>query len=88
MQAGSYVFMDADYGRNLDADGNPVSTFRHSLFVLATVISAGFAYVSWHFIEKPALGWKPRRKRESTEIHPQSIDLPLATASLEHPPGG
>src|ERR1019366_4629891 len=35
-----YVFMDADYGRNLDADGNPVSTFRNSLFVLATVISA------------------------------------------------
>ncbi len=40
MQAGSYVFMDADYGRNLDADGKPVTTFRHSLFVLATVISA------------------------------------------------
>jgi D-serine deaminase-like pyridoxal phosphate-dependent protein len=40
MQAGSYVFMDADYGRNLDADGNPVGTFRQSLFVLATVISA------------------------------------------------
>ena len=40
MQAGSYVFMDADYGRNLDADGNPVSVFRNSLFVLATVISA------------------------------------------------
>jgi D-serine deaminase-like pyridoxal phosphate-dependent protein len=40
LQAGSYVFLDADYGRNLDADGKPVSTFRHSLFVLATVISA------------------------------------------------
>jgi len=40
LQAGSYVFMDADYGRNLDADGKPVTTFRHSLFVLATVISA------------------------------------------------
>jgi 3-hydroxy-D-aspartate aldolase len=40
LQAGSYVFMDADYGRNLDADGKPVSTFRNSLFVLATVISA------------------------------------------------
>jgi peptidoglycan/LPS O-acetylase OafA/YrhL len=45
--------------------------------VLATVISAGFACLSWHFIEKPALGWNPRRKRESTEIHPQNIDLPL-----------
>jgi D-serine deaminase-like pyridoxal phosphate-dependent protein len=40
MQAGSYVFMDADYARNLDEAGAPVSTFRHSLFVLATVMSA------------------------------------------------
>ena len=39
MQAGSYVFMDADYARNLDAMGAPVSTFRHSLFVLSTVMS-------------------------------------------------
>jgi D-serine deaminase-like pyridoxal phosphate-dependent protein len=40
IQAGSYVFMDADYARNLDEAGTPVSTFRHALFVLATVISA------------------------------------------------
>jgi D-serine deaminase-like pyridoxal phosphate-dependent protein len=40
MQAGSYVFMDADYARNLDESGQPVSTFRHALFVLATVMSA------------------------------------------------
>ncbi len=40
LQAGSYVFMDADYGRNLDASGAPVSTFRNALFVLATVMSA------------------------------------------------
>jgi len=40
MQAGSYVFMDADYARNLDADGAPIGTFRHALFVLATVMSA------------------------------------------------
>ncbi len=39
MQAGSYVFMDADYARNLDESGAPVSTFRHSLFVLGTVMS-------------------------------------------------
>jgi len=43
LQAGSYVFMDADYGRNLDADGEPVSTFRQSLFVLTTVMSAPVA---------------------------------------------
>ena len=39
IQAGSYVFMDADYARNLDEAGAPVSTFRHSLFVMATVMS-------------------------------------------------
>jgi 3-hydroxy-D-aspartate aldolase len=39
MQAGSYVFMDADYARNLDAAGAPVSTFRHALFVLSSVMS-------------------------------------------------
>jgi D-serine deaminase-like pyridoxal phosphate-dependent protein len=39
IQAGSYAFMDADYARNLDAAGAPVGTFRHALFVLATVMS-------------------------------------------------
>ena len=39
IQAGSYVFMDADYARNLDDAGQPVTTFRHALFVLATVMS-------------------------------------------------
>jgi D-serine deaminase-like pyridoxal phosphate-dependent protein len=40
LQAGSYCFMDADYARNLDEAGRPVATFRQSLFVLATVMSA------------------------------------------------
>jgi 3-hydroxy-D-aspartate aldolase len=40
MQAGSYIFMDADYARNLDESGAPVTTFRHALFVLASVMSA------------------------------------------------
>jgi len=39
IQAGSYAFMDADYARNLDEAGAPVSTFRHALFVLSTVMS-------------------------------------------------
>ena len=39
VQAGSYVFMDADYGRNLDRDGRFVSDFENALFVLATVMS-------------------------------------------------
>jgi D-serine deaminase-like pyridoxal phosphate-dependent protein len=39
IQAGSYIFMDADYARNQVESGAPVSTFRHALFVLSTVMS-------------------------------------------------
>jgi 3-hydroxy-D-aspartate aldolase len=39
LQVGSYVFMDADYGRNQDRDGEPVSEFENSLFLLTTVMS-------------------------------------------------
>lgn len=39
LQAGSYVFMDADYGRNLGSDGTPVAEFEQSLFILSTVMS-------------------------------------------------
>jgi 3-hydroxy-D-aspartate aldolase len=39
LQCGSYIFMDADYGRNRDRDGNPIGTFEPSLFVWATVMS-------------------------------------------------
>jgi 3-hydroxy-D-aspartate aldolase len=39
LQAGSYVFMDADYRRNLDAGGRPVEEFRQALHLWAGVIS-------------------------------------------------
>ena len=39
LQCGSYIFMDADYGRNLDRDGEPTKAFEPSLFVWATVMS-------------------------------------------------
>lgn len=39
LQCGSYIFMDADYGRIADAEGRPISTFRNSLFVLTSVMS-------------------------------------------------
>ncbi|CAH1254511.1 Hypp1369 [Branchiostoma lanceolatum] len=43
VQPGSYVFMDADYGRNFGEDGQYVHQFHQSLYVLATVqsITAG-----------------------------------------------
>ena len=39
LQAGSYIFMDADYARNKKADGSRYDAFEHALFVLATVMS-------------------------------------------------
>src|SRR5258708_6546835 len=39
IQPGSYIFMDADYSRNLGDDGRPVRTFEQSLYVWATVMS-------------------------------------------------
>jgi len=39
LQAGSYIFMDADYARNLKQDGGLNDEFQHSLFIYATVMS-------------------------------------------------
>ena len=39
LQAGSYVFMDVDYAKNLDETGRPFAIFEHSLFVYSTVMS-------------------------------------------------
>jgi D-serine deaminase-like pyridoxal phosphate-dependent protein len=39
VQPGSYIFMDADYSRNLGEDGQPVRAFEQSLFVWASVMS-------------------------------------------------
>ncbi|MBS0534473.1 MAG: DSD1 family PLP-dependent enzyme [Proteobacteria bacterium] len=40
LQAGSYIFMDADYARNVSDEGANAPRFEHALFVLATVMSA------------------------------------------------
>lgn len=39
VQAGSYIFMDADYSQNLGADDRPVHAFEQALFVVTTVMS-------------------------------------------------
>jgi D-serine deaminase-like pyridoxal phosphate-dependent protein len=39
LQCGSYIFMDADYGRNRDRDGELTKAFEPSLYVWATVMS-------------------------------------------------
>lgn len=39
LQAGSYIFMDVDYGKNEAEDGGVFEDFENSLFVYATVMS-------------------------------------------------
>ena len=39
LQVGSYIFMDADYARDLAEDGGPYRDFEHSLFIYSTVMS-------------------------------------------------
>jgi D-serine deaminase-like pyridoxal phosphate-dependent protein len=39
LQAGSYIFMDADYAKNVADGARNASPFEHALFVLATVMS-------------------------------------------------
>lgn len=39
LKQGSYVFMDVDYGKNLDEKEQFVSEFQQSLYVLSTVQS-------------------------------------------------
>jgi peptidoglycan/LPS O-acetylase OafA/YrhL len=59
-------------------------------FVLATIICTGLAYLSWNFIEKPALGWKPRARRQAAHAGPQASEVELAAgvASSERQPAG
>jgi len=39
LQCGSYIFMDADYGRSRDRDGASTKSFEPSVYVWATVMT-------------------------------------------------
>jgi D-serine deaminase-like pyridoxal phosphate-dependent protein len=79
IQAGSYIFMDADYGRNLDSAGQGITTFGQSLFVLSTVMSAsrpGIAVVD--------AGLKALAVDSGMPLVWQRPDLEYVSASDEH----
>jgi hypothetical protein len=42
---GSYILMDADYGRNLDVSGHFTQEFEQSLYILTTVMSVTVSLV-------------------------------------------
>ena len=39
LQCGSYVFMDADYAQVRDQSNAPIAEFKHSLFILTSIMS-------------------------------------------------
>jgi len=89
------LMLGADLSYGIFLYGFPIEqTLRLSLgshvgpwktFVLAALICAGLASLSWHFVEKRALAWKPgaRKKVLTASIHPGKIDLPLAPFPLQ-----
>jgi D-serine deaminase-like pyridoxal phosphate-dependent protein len=79
IQAGSYIFMDADYSRNLDSAGQGITTFGQSLFVLSTVMSTsrpGAAVVD--------AGLKALAVDSGMPLVWQRPDLEYVSASDEH----
>ena len=79
IQAGSYVFMDADYARNQPAEDSVFARFEHSLFILSTVMSR----------PQPARAVcdAGHKASSSDSGYPQVVDVPGATyagASDEH----
>ena len=79
LQCGSYIFMDADYGRNLDRDGAPTKAFEPSLFVWATVMSRP--------TEHGRLGIKGATQREK-RLKQACLGMPTLRASIRRAAGG
>ena len=79
LQCGSYVFMDADYNRNLDRSGNAAPEFEQSLYIWATIMSrptADRAIVD--------AGLKAFSVDSGMPVLPDFPDVMLARASDEH----
>ncbi|MDE2006056.1 MAG: DSD1 family PLP-dependent enzyme [Rhodospirillales bacterium] len=79
IQAGSYIFMDADYGRNFNEQGGNVAPFSQSLFVLAQVMSA-----PRHGIAVLDAGHKAVAVDSGLPLVWNRPDLRYASASDEH----
>ena len=56
-------------------------------FLLAAIICAGLASLSWHLVEKRALAWKPRAKKETptASFGPELIKLPQSENTYANP---
>lgn len=84
LQAGSYIFMDADYARNKRGDGGPFDTFEHSLFVCAGVMSsptreravvdAGLKALAFDS-GMPEVSWRPGARYERPSDEHGNLDV-------------
>ncbi|XXQ34661.1 D-serine dehydratase-like domain-containing protein [Plasmodiophora brassicae] len=79
VQPGSYLFLDVDYAKNMDANGTLDRRFVNSLFVMTTVISVD-ADRRWAVVDAGT-------KAVSLDSGPPTIDSPDA-ADLSYRSGG
>jgi 3-hydroxy-D-aspartate aldolase len=86
LQCGSYIFMDADYGRNLDRDGEPTKAFEPSLFVWATVMSRPAETCAIVDAGLKAFAFDPARRSSATSPPRPMSAPPTSTAGSPSPP--
>jgi D-serine deaminase-like pyridoxal phosphate-dependent protein len=79
LQAGSYAFMDLEYGAIKGADGAPYSEFEHSLFVLSSVMSV--AGSSWVVVDAGLKSYSGEKGNPRVHVRP---GLEFASMSDEH----
>ena len=83
LQCGSYAFMDADYGRILDKDGNRIDQgeWENALFILTSVMSHAKADKA---ICDAGLKAQSRRQRPADGLRPRVMsntsNAPMSTA--------
>src|ERR1700730_9981328 len=86
LQCGSYIFMDADYGRNRDRDGGPTKEFEPSLFVWGAVMSRPGTAQSWTPASRRSPSTQARHWSATSPPRPASAPPTSTAVSPSRPP--
>jgi len=81
IQPGSYALMDRDYALNMDEEGKISPPFKHSLFILSTVISTAGASRGWVTLDAGLKAYSVDSGLPSVWSHP---NLDCLQAGDEH----
>jgi len=82
VQPGSYIFNDVDYSKNYDQNGDYVSDWKHSLFILTSVMNHSTTSDSrWFTLDA---GLKAYSVDSGAPIHRDMKDVELVNAGDEH----